>query len=84
MQQKAIGRFLWVGVIQFCSVYVPLKQMLQHYSKNGEKHDLIYGLFQIIWCLDIAENSFWSYWEILSCEPLKHSKSSINLIVQLS
>lgn len=48
MQQKAIGRFLWVGIFQFCSVYVPLKQMLQQYRKNGEKHDLIYGLFQVV------------------------------------
>lgn len=48
MQQKAIGRFLWVGIFQFCSEYVPLRQMLQHYRKNGEKHDFIYVLFQIV------------------------------------
>lgn len=52
--------------------------------QKGEKYVFIFGLFQVVWCLDIAQNSFWSYWEILSCEPLKHSKGSINLVVQLS
>lgn len=84
MQQEAIGKFLWVGVFQFCSGDVPLRQMLQHYRKNGEKYGFIDGLFQIVWCLDVAQNCFWSYWEILSCEPLKRSKGSVNLVVQLS